>query len=148
MDYTCILYRVSPLKLKIRHNTQRVNAKHYAVSMYSLRTLLLTVAILYFGWFRYLDPLRLQVALSKILDIESATVCGTKFMNYYEFMKLFTHELSGIAIIFIPDKEPEIPDSPVTNGHLATLWSTNHIWKKQTWKSRTLPMYFLVFDCD
>src|SRR6218665_505401 len=50
----------------------------------------------------------------QIPDTGSASVCGTK-------IELFTHGLSDITIIFIPDKEPKYQTVRLNTGHLATL---------------------------
>jgi len=36
-------------------------------------------------------------------------------------IEILTHELSGITIIFIPDKEPKYWTTRLKSGHLATL---------------------------
>jgi len=44
-------------------------------------------------------------------------------MSVAQNIELFTHVLSGITIIFIPDKEPKYLTVRLNTGHLATLVS-------------------------
>jgi len=58
------------------------------------------------------------VVLSEILD--AIAVPASVAQN----IELLKHALSGIAIIFIPDKEPKNQTVQLNTGHLATLLKT------------------------
>jgi len=58
------------------------------------------------------------VALSKTPDIDILTVPMLVAQNIEIY---FTHALSGITIIFIPDKEPKYRTLRLNTGNLATL---------------------------
>jgi len=62
------------------------------------------------------------MAFEKIPDTGSASVCGTRYWAIYK--------LSGITIIFIPDKEPKYRTVLLNTGHLLATLSVglNKTW--------------------
>jgi len=63
------------------------------------------------------------MALSKIPDACGASVGGRTFLI---LSYLLTHAVSGITIIFIPDKEPKYRIVQLKSGHLASRNPTRH----------------------